>query len=68
MRLLRVGEVQRRLGGCARSTVYSLERGDPTFPRRRRISEGVAGWLESELDAWLAERPVASSTSNGDAP
>jgi prophage regulatory protein len=27
------------------------------FPRSRRVSPGKVGWLEHEIDAWIASRP-----------
>jgi prophage regulatory protein len=32
------------------------------FPRRIKLGERASGWLESEVDAWIAER-VAQSRS-----
>jgi len=29
------------------------------FPPPRKLSDGTVGWLVSELQAWLATRPVA---------
>ena len=53
-RFLREPEVKRK-SGLSRSTRWRLERiGE--FPRRRRISANAVGWLESELDAWIAAR------------
>ena len=33
-----------------------------TFPPPRQIGPGRVGWLKSEIDAWLASRPVVSTT------
>jgi prophage regulatory protein len=45
--------------GLSRSTIYSLvSRGD--FPRQIKLSPRTMGFLESEIDAWIAGRIAAS--------
>ncbi len=56
-RILRTPDVMARTG-LGRSTLWRMER-DGRFPRRRTISGKMVGWLESEIDAWIRERPVA---------
>jgi prophage regulatory protein len=46
--------------GMGRTTLWRLER-EGEFPRRRRIVGHRVGWLESEVDEWIAARPVASA-------
>lgn len=41
----------------SRSTIYRQER-DGHFPKRRRLTQGRIGWLESEVDQWLKEREI----------
>ena len=53
-RFLREPEV-RRITGLSRSTRWRLERAGK-FAKRRRLSPGAVGWLESEIQTWLAER------------
>ncbi|AWF34498.1 prophage CP4-57 regulatory family protein [Klebsiella oxytoca] len=48
--------------GIARATIYDWlndksPRYDPTFPIQRRLGAKSVGWLESELDDWLKNRP-----------
>jgi prophage regulatory protein len=58
-RILRQPEVEGRVG-LSRTTIWRLERsGD--FPPRRRVLSNTIGWLESEVDAWIAGRPVATA-------
>jgi prophage regulatory protein len=43
----------------SRSTIYdklssTSARFDPTFPKPIRIGLNAVGWVESELDEWLA--------------
>jgi prophage regulatory protein len=56
-RLLRTNEVLDRTG-LGRTTVWRMERAGQ-FPPRRQIGGGIVGWLESEVDAWIHDRPVA---------
>jgi predicted DNA-binding transcriptional regulator AlpA len=35
------------------------------FPRRRKISPGRVGWLESEVTAWMETRPVSDIEAPG---
>jgi prophage regulatory protein len=53
-RILRERDV-RTMTGLSRSTRWRLERAG-VFPRKRRLSPGAVGWLESEVVAWLASR------------
>ena len=41
----------------SRTTRWRLEQKDK-FPKRRQLSARRVGWLESELNAWLAAREV----------
>lgn len=41
--------------GLSLSTINRLEKiGE--FPKRRKLSEGSVGWIESEIDAWAEKR------------
>ena len=41
-------------------TIYRLEiRGE--FPQRKQLSPNSVGWLESEIDEWIASRRSAKS-------
>jgi prophage regulatory protein len=46
--------------GLSRMTIYRLEnRGE--FPRRKQLSPNSVGWLESEVDEWIATRRSTKS-------
>lgn len=45
--------------GISKAWLYELEKKNPTFPRRRRLSENVTGWLADELAAWARGLPSA---------
>ena len=51
--------VIRRTTGLSRSTVWRLERRG-MFPKRRQLSPGTVGWLSSEVERWMEQRPSAA--------
>jgi len=69
--ILRRKQVEARVG-LSRSSVYARLRFnpkrpddyDPTFPRPVRLGARAVGWVESEIDAWLAAR-IERSRANG---
>jgi prophage regulatory protein len=53
--LLSITEVSRRV--ClSKTTIYDRIRAK-TFPRARDLGPGCVRWLESEIDAWIKQRP-----------
>ena len=52
--------------GCSRMTVWRMER-EGTFPKRIQINSGSVGWLEHEVEAWLADR-MANRVEDSSAP
>jgi prophage regulatory protein len=58
-RLLTKREV-RELTGVPYSSMYALiKRGE--FPPPRRVGARSSRWLESEIQAWISTRPIASA-------
>ena len=53
-RILRWREVAPIIG-CSRMTIARVEKAG-TFPQRIRIGNGSVGWLEHEVENWLAQR------------
>ncbi|MBX5461805.1 MAG: AlpA family transcriptional regulator [Steroidobacteraceae bacterium] len=54
-RVLRLRDVEAATG-LSRSTIYALaQRGE--FPAPRRLTPRASGWLASEVQRWLADRP-----------
>lgn len=46
----------------SKPTIWRMEkRGE--LPPRKRISQGCVGWLESDIEEWLRNRPAASETT-----
>ena len=45
--------------GLCRSLVYQLE-AENRFPKRIRLTERTVGWIEGEVQHWLAERVAGS--------
>lgn len=48
-----------RATGLGRSMVYQLEAANQ-FPRRIKIGARAVGWIEAEIQSWLAERITTS--------
>ena len=53
-KILRMPEVKQRIG-LSRSLIYLMV-GRGEFPRPIKIGARASGWVEAEIDAWLAER------------
>jgi len=58
--VLRRRQVEARTG-LGRSSIYALIAGGQ-FPTPIRLSTNTVGWLEHEIDGWIAERTKASRT------
>ena len=54
LRMMRLPQVCQVTGLC-RSMVYQLE-AQQRFPGRVKIGVRAVGWVEGEVQAWLAER------------
>jgi len=55
MRVIRKQELL-QITGLSSATLWRLERaGD--FPRRLRLGPHAVGWLDEEIDEWMASRP-----------
>lgn len=52
--ILRLPRVKARVG-LSRSSIY-LAISQGTFPKPVRLGARAVGWLEHEIDAWLARR------------
>ena len=61
IRLLRIEHVTDRLG-LSRSHVWRMVK-DRRFPKPRRLSSRAVAWLESDVIAWISERPVFDAPS-----
>lgn len=63
-KILRRRRVEDRTG-LPRSTIYDAIAAG-TFPAPIRLGARSVGWLESEVEAWIAQR-IAASRRGGDA-
>ncbi|WP_233409938.1 helix-turn-helix transcriptional regulator [Burkholderia anthina] len=55
LRILRMKQMPERTG-LSRATLYVVMSSDPTFPAKINLTARTVGWLESEVDAWIASR------------
>ena len=55
--ILRLPEVIARVGLCRASIYAQIQNGN--FPKQISLSARAVGWLEHEVDAWLAARVEA---------
>ena len=53
-KFLRLKDVQSRTG-LARSSIYYLIAID-AFPKQIKLTPGITVWMESEVEAWIAEK------------
>lgn len=61
-RLLRLPEVESRVG-LRKSSIYEmLGRTPPAFPRPLKLSRRAVCWPASVIDAWIAERIQAGDS------
>lgn len=65
LRVLRIKQVQDRTG-LGRSTIYDRinvrsSRYDSSFPKPVKIGISAVGWIEHEVNAWIAARVLVNS-------
>ncbi len=68
--IIRLPEVKRRTG-LSRSSVYAkisrksdrVSDQDPLFPKPIPLGTRAVGWLESEIDAWVAAKAASRDES-----
>lgn len=65
LRVLRLQEVESRTG-LRRSAIYR-HAGQGTFPKPIRLGGKAAGWIESEIDAWISGHIAARDAQAGSA-
>jgi len=58
LQILRLEQVC-RMTGLSKSLVYQME-AEQRFPKRIRVTERAVGWIEGEVQGWLAERVAGS--------
>ena len=58
LQILRLEQVC-RMTGLSKSLVYQME-AEQRFPKRIRLTERAVGWIEGEVQGWLAERVAGS--------
>ena len=62
LEVLRLRQVCQVTGLC-RSTIYQLE-ADKRFPRRIKVGDRSVGWIDREVQEWLADRVQRSRSES----
>ena len=57
-RILRIAEVRRIVGICTASIYSYMKKGE--FPNQIKIGPRMVGWLESEIQEWIASQVTAA--------
>jgi prophage regulatory protein len=60
-RLIRLRTVREKTG-LSKSTIYALVQQD-RFPRPLKLGERSSGWIEAEVDSWIAGKVAARRVS-----
>lgn len=60
-KIIRLPEVMQRTGASKEFIYKMIRRGE--FPASIRIAPRYAGWIESEIEAWLHQRIAAARSS-----
>lgn len=55
LRIVRMKQLIERTQ-LSRATLYVLMASDPTFPRKIKLTTRTVGWLDSEINGWIASR------------
>lgn len=68
--ILRRSQIETKIG-LSRSSIYDRINPkspyyDPTFPKPISLGGSSVGWLESEIDEWIASRIAQSRTVTSD--
>ena len=50
---------RKQMTGISRTTAWRMEQ-KGEFPKRRQVSDGLVGWLESEINEWISSRQVTA--------
>lgn len=59
MNILRDALAAKKLG-MARGTLWRLAKEDPDFPKPVKISPKITGWIEAEIDQYIAAKIAES--------
>ena len=59
-RVLRWPDVQQRVGICRSHAHHLAAQSPPLFPKPIKLGPRASGWLESQINEWIAERIAAA--------
>jgi prophage regulatory protein len=63
-KFIRFPEVQEKIGGLSRTTVWRLEK-KGLFPKRRKLTSRAVAWVKAEVDAWVQARNIGNDLPPG---
>ena len=58
-------EARRRVGGISRATEHRRLKDEPEWPRPVAIGLGKSGYVQSEIDAYIAKKIAARDAGAG---
>lgn len=61
-RLISIKEVEFRTGISCSQIYNMMETGE--FPRQKQITKQRVGWLESDIESWILDRPYVEPHTN----
>lgn len=59
MKVIRPSEIK-DYAGLSKNSAFRLEKLN-MFPKRRQLGPAAVGWITSEIDEWLASRPIINA-------
>jgi predicted DNA-binding transcriptional regulator AlpA len=59
-------EARRRVGGISRATEHRRLKDEPDWPRPVAIGPGKSGYVQSEIDAYIARKIAARDRGTGE--
>ena len=58
-------EARRRVGGISRATEHRRLKHEPDWPKPVAIGPGKSGYVQSEIDAYIAKKIAARNAGTG---
>jgi prophage regulatory protein len=59
LKVIRPAEIK-EYAGLSKNSAFRLEKLN-MFPKRRQLGPSAVGWISTEIDEWIANRPVVTT-------